>query len=133
MATALHVFIAALGSISGLGILAGILWLAKLGIEKLLSHFLGRKLSDFKYEQNQEIEKLKNALGHIGDRGIRSNELEYQVLIAAWEGFIDAYYATFGAIGGFRQRPNLKCMSDDEMQKWLDATNFSQVNKEYIL
>jgi hypothetical protein len=116
----------------GLGGLGGLVWLSRLAIEKLLNHILERKLTEFKHAQSQEIENLRAELHHLQDRGVRSNELEYQAIIAAWEGFIEAYHSTFGAIGGFRQRPSLKGMSEIEVSEWLETLGISEHDKKYV-
>ena len=123
---------AAFSIVSLIGV-GGIAWFVKLAIGKSLDHLLEKKLADFKHVQSQEIANLNNKLHHLEDRGVRSNEREYEAIVSAWEGFIDAYHATFSAMGGFRQRPDLKAMSDTEISEWLDTTDISQMNKEFIL
>jgi len=65
----------------------------KLG-EKVLNHFFDRRLAALKHGQDQKIEGLRASLSRLGDRGVRSNEREYNAIITAWESFIDAQKAT---------------------------------------
>jgi hypothetical protein len=122
----------ALFSIVGLVGLGGFGWLIKFLLEKLLNHVLERKLTAFKHEQSQEIEKLRADLNHLQDRGVRSNEMEYQALVAAWEGFIDAYHATHASIGKLVQRPDLNRMDEAELEEWLENSKLEPDAKKYI-
>src|SRR4030081_3299790 len=62
--------------------------------EKYLSFHFDRKLADLKDAQNQKIESLKEQLNHLGDRGKRSNEREYEALSDIWGQFVDAFDST---------------------------------------
>jgi len=121
--------IAVLTGAIGLGALG---WLLKLVIEKLVAHSLERRLVNFKHDQNLQIEELRAKLHHFEDRGIRSNEREYQALILVWEGFVDAYHATHVAIVGFHPAPDMTSMADDEVDEWLSALDIWALNKKYI-
>ncbi|MFM9862952.1 MAG: hypothetical protein ACKVRO_05040 [Micropepsaceae bacterium] len=79
-----------------------------------------------------KIEELKSKLAHIGDRGIRSNEREYNAVIAAWESLNDAYDATSECIMSFVSHPDLERFSAEELTSFLNATDFSNLQKEEI-
>ena len=63
-----------------------------------LKHRLETELETFKHGLEAQIEQLRARLAHLGDRGVRSNELEYKAVIAAWEQFSDAYVATYNYV-----------------------------------
>ena len=67
--------------VAGLGgfIGAALLLPTKLG-EALFSYRLGKALEGFKAEQSRELERLKEQLNHVGDRGRRSNEMEFSAI-----------------------------------------------------
>ena len=115
-------------SLVGVG---GVAWLLRTAVAKLIDHLLDRKLAGFKDAQNREIEKLRTELRHIEDRGVRSNEREYQALSLVWDGFIDAYHAT-AAIGGLRSMPDLDNMNDEDFNSWLETADLSEASKRFI-
>ena len=119
------------GSLSGVG--GALAWLSpRLILGRLVDHLLEKKLASFKDAQNREIERLRSELRHLEDRGVRSNEREYEALVQAWGSFIDAYYATYSAIGGLRSRPNLDTMTDEEVDEWLETSEVSKSSKHYV-
>jgi hypothetical protein len=63
-------------------------------VEKLFGHRLESRLAEVKHEQNTKIEALREQLGHLGDRGKRSNEREFEALSAAWAKFVQAFLST---------------------------------------
>lgn len=66
--------------VSGVGgfIGAALLLPTKLG-QSLLQFRIDKTLEDFKAERNRELEKLKDQLNHVADRGRRSNEMEFHL------------------------------------------------------
>jgi hypothetical protein len=62
--------------------------------ERYLGFHFDQKLAQVKDKQNQEIEKLKEQLNHLSDRGKRSNEMEFAAIRAVWESFVEAYLST---------------------------------------
>ena len=60
---------------------------SKIG-EKLLAHHFEAKLAAIRHEQGIQPGKLQADLDHLKDRGIRSNEREYQAITNVWEGFV---------------------------------------------
>lgn len=119
------------GSLFGVG--GALAWLSpRVILGRLVDHLLEKKLASFKDAQNREIERLRSELRHLEDRGVRSNEREYEALIQAWGSFIDAYYATYSAIGGLKSRPNLDTMMDEEVDEWLETSEISKPSKRYV-
>ncbi|NVN31804.1 hypothetical protein HUK83_15860 [Endobacter medicaginis] len=82
MTSTLHLLTWAFGGGTGIAIAGAILWLAKQGAEKIVEHFLDKRLEDFKSEHTREIERLRSDLHHLEDRGVRSNEREYEALVS---------------------------------------------------
>jgi hypothetical protein len=84
-----------------------------------------RRLEAFKGEQSKKIEKLKEQLSHLTDRGRLSNEREYAATAAAWESYVDAHYATLQSVAPFITSPDLAALSDEEINEFLRSNEFS--------
>ena len=119
------------GVLSLIGV-SGLTWFAKTLLTKIIDHLLDSKLAGLKDVQSREVEKLRTELRHVEDRGMRSNEREFQALTLAWDSFIDAYHATYKAIGGLRIRPNLDRLSDADLASWLETSKLSLADRQYI-
>lgn len=119
--------------ISGIGgfIGAALLLPTKLG-EALIKFRSDRNLEEFKAQQARELEALRDRLNHLGDRGKRANELEYNAITAVWEKFIEAYTSTDVAVMSFIQIPDLNTMKNDERDKYLETTELSPSQKEQV-
>ena len=85
--------------------------------EETFKHGLETELEAFKHGLEAQIEQLRAKLAHLGDRGIRSNELEYKAIIIAWEQFADAYVATHNCVVSFISHPDFKQMSSTSISK----------------
>jgi hypothetical protein len=116
---------------------------AKLG-DKIFGHYLDRRLTALKHDQdlqieslrhdhNQDIEELRAKLAHVGDRGIRSNEREFQAVTAAWEHFHDAYNATMLCAVAFKQYPDFQRMPDIEIEQYLQSTDLTDRQREMVM
>ncbi|HUZ64535.1 MAG TPA: hypothetical protein VMU82_12615 [Acetobacteraceae bacterium] len=105
---------------------------SKLG-EKFLNHHLERKLSALKHDQNEQIEKLKTKLAHLGDRGVRSNEREFRAIEAAWEHFLDAYGATMQCAIAYMQHPDFQGLSDIEARQYLESSDLSDRQRQAVM
>ncbi len=81
--------VAGLGGFFG----AALLLPTKLG-DALFNYRLGKALEGFKADQNRELERLKEQLSHVGDRGKRSNEMEFSAIKLVWEKFVEAFLAS---------------------------------------
>lgn len=119
--------------VSGIGgfIGAALLLPTKLG-EALIKFRSDRNLEEFKAHQARELEALRDRLNHLGDRGKRANELEFNAITAVWEKFIEAYTATDAAIMSFIQIPDLNPMKNDEKDKYLGTIELSLAQKEQV-
>jgi hypothetical protein len=71
--------------VAGIGgfIGAALLLPTKLG-EALVQFRVGKALESFKADQSRELEQLKERLSHLGDRGRRSNEMEFAAIEKVW-------------------------------------------------
>ncbi|MDI2078316.1 hypothetical protein, partial [Bradyrhizobium sp. Mp27] len=111
---------------------AALLLPTKLG-EALIKFRYDRNLEAFKADQSRDLESVKERLAHLGDRGKRSNELEFSATRAVWEQFMEAYAATDAAILGFVELPDLARYSEEERQVYLNNTDFSSLQKQQVL
>ncbi len=114
----------------------------KLG-EKYLGFHFNKKLADVKDAQNREIEKLKEQLAHFGDRGKRSNEMEFAAIKSVWESFVEAYLATTTCALAPVEYPDFSRMPDADKEAFISDSdisardkdrlrNASDQNKEYV-
>jgi hypothetical protein len=97
--------------------------------EKYLSFHFDRKLADLKDTQNQKIESLKEQLNHLADRGKRSNEREYEAISDIWGLFVDAFDSTERCVTQFIEHPDFDRLGDEEVDSFLDATDFTEDQK----
>jgi hypothetical protein len=81
--------------IAGIGgfIGAALLLPTKLG-EALVQFRVGKALEAFKAQQTGELERLREQLSHLGDRGRRSNEMEFAAIETVWRAFVKAWLST---------------------------------------
>jgi hypothetical protein len=103
----------------------------KLG-EKYLGFHFDRKLAGLKDQQNQEIEKLKEQLAHFGDRGKRSNEMEFAAIKLVWESFVEAYLATTTCALAFVEQPDFTRMSDADKESFISESDLSERDKDRL-
>jgi len=80
--------------------------------DKLIAFQFDKRLGVVKDAQNHEIEKLREQLSHLGDRGKRSNEMEFAAIKLVWDGFVEAYLATATCAMSFVEYPDFLRMSD---------------------
>lgn len=116
------------------GTAAGVFLLAlptKLG-DRFLSYQFDRKLAKLKERQDQQIERLREQLRHLEDRGKRSNEKEYEALSDIWGQFVDVQAATERAVVQFLEHPDLQRMNDEDLAHFLNSTELSQEQKKNV-
>ncbi len=120
--------------IGGMAALWGFLKLSPaIFMERGFGHYLDAKLEVIKRDHTRGIEGLKSDLAHLADRGIRSNEREYEALTAAWGKFMDAFYATRRCLGGFQTIPDFPRMTDEEIGETLDSMEVDPIWKKKIM
>jgi len=120
----------------GAGVVAGLTFVGlaptKLG-EKFLGHQLERRLAALKHEHDTQIESLKAQLARLGDRGVRSNEREYDATIAVWEAFVEAFDATTRCVVAFLRYPDFNRLPKEDINDYLNSTELSQMQKDEVL
>lgn len=119
-----------LGAVGTIVVIVGLIP-TKLG-DRVAGYLFDRKLADLKHEQNAKIEELKLKLSRVGDRGIRSNEREYDAAISAWEHFVNAYVATQQCVISFMQYPDLKNMTREDLDSYLAGTDLSDAQQRQV-
>jgi len=105
---------------------------AKLG-ERLFGHYLDQRLASVRHEQNAKIEELKAQLSHLSDRGVRSNEREYNALTAVWDKFVEAHLSTQTCIASLIEHPDLHRLSDEEINAFLSSTDLSDRQRQSVI
>jgi hypothetical protein len=100
--------------------------------DRLLSFQFDRRLAIFKDAQEQELETLKATLRHLGDRGQRSNEKEYEALSEIWKQYVDVLLFTERAIAQLIDHPDLNKMTDEETEIFLASTELSEEQKRSV-
>jgi hypothetical protein len=120
--------------VAGLGgfIGAALLLPTKLG-EALLSYRLGKALEGFKADQNRELEQLKEQLSHVGDRGKRSNEMEFSSIELVWKALVKAWLSTNTCVGGSMTIPLFKTMSEEEVNSFASSSGLSERDQKALL
>jgi hypothetical protein len=119
--------VAGLGGFFG----AALLLPTKLG-DALFNYRIGKALEGFKGDQNRELERLKEQLSHLGDRGKRSNEMEFSAIKLVWENFVEAFLATNRCIAQMIDIPDFRAMDDEEFETFLTTIDFSENQKRQL-
>jgi hypothetical protein len=104
----------------------------KLG-EALFSYRLGKALEGFKAERALELEQLREQLSHLGDRGRRSNELEFTSIELVWRAFVKAWLSTNTCIGSMTQIPRFASMADEDVKSFASASGMSENDQKLLL
>jgi hypothetical protein len=105
--------------ISGIGAILGVIALLFSSIGgKLLDFFFNQRIEKVRSKLEGEIEELKTRLAVLGDRGVRSNEREYNAIVAAWEVYVEAHNATLSCVARFDNVPDLRRMDEQEFREW---------------
>ena len=93
----------------------------------------GRELEQLKAEQSRGLERLKEQLNHLGDRGRRSNEMEFVAIETVWKTFVKAWLSTNTCVGAMIPTPDFDRMSDEEVKKLAASSGFSERDQESLL
>jgi hypothetical protein len=121
-------FLAAIGGFIG----AALLLPTKLG-EAIIQYRVGKTLEIFKAEQAEKLESLRAKLDHLGDRGKRSNEMEFQAIQAVWRAFVKAWLSTNTCVAQFIKVPDFARMSDDEIESFATGARLEDHEKKSLL
>jgi hypothetical protein len=119
--------VAAIGGFLG----AALLLPTKLG-EALFSYRLGKALEGFKADRTQELEHLKEQLGHVGDRGRRSNELEFSSIEIVWRAFVKAWLSTNTCIGSMTQIPRFASMGEADVKSFAASSGLNENDQKRL-
>lgn len=92
-----------------------------------------RELEKLKAEQSRELERLKEQLNHLGDRGRRSNEMEFVAIETLWKAFVKAWLSANTCVGAMIQIPDFDRMSDDDVKKLAASSGFNDRDQETLL
>ncbi|HZV07274.1 MAG TPA: hypothetical protein VE999_19480 [Gemmataceae bacterium] len=98
--------------------------------ERYLGFRFDQKLALLKDQQNQEIEKLKEQLNHLSDRGKRSNEMEFSAIKSIWEAFVEAYLSTATCAFASVEFPDFLRMSEEEKEAVISGSNLLDEEKD---
>lgn len=118
------------GAIGGVGALA-IAMLTKFG-DRFINYKFDERIERYKSTLEGEIEQLKSKLAHFTDRAVRSNELEYEAITAAWQKYIAAHRATSRCIIRFMEHPDFNNFTAEQVEDYLKTTEFSEQQKKQM-
>lgn len=119
---------AALGGFIG----AALLLPTKLG-EAVINYRIGKALETYKAENSLQLERLKERLNHLSDRGRRSNELEFTSIELVWKAFVKAWLSTNTCVGGMTTIPNFSGMSEDEVKSFAFSSGLNETDQKTLL
>jgi hypothetical protein len=108
------------------------LWIPTQLGNRILGYLVDARLAAQKAIQDKQIEEIKAGLDHLRDRSTRSNQGEYNAVVAAWEHFTDAYIATQQCIVSFISHPDLNQMSAEDLDGYLETTPLSLQQKKQV-
>ena len=112
--------IGALGGAIG----AALLLPTKFG-EILFKYRFDQAIEGYKAEQGRQLEKLREQLGHVGDRGRRSNELEFASIREVWEKLTKAFLATGSCVANVIEYSDINQLTPQDLDAFLSTTGFS--------
>jgi hypothetical protein len=121
-------FLAAVGGALGAALLLPTKW-----GEALIQYRAGKLLERFKSEQGRELERLKERLNHLGDRGRHSNEMEFVAIETVWKSFVKAWLSTNTCVTAMITIPEFHKMSEEEVKKLGVSLGFSDRDQESLL
>jgi hypothetical protein len=111
-------------NVAALGVCSFLVFVALLPTNmgrRMIGHYFDTKIAEVKLEHSKDLGRLQSELDHLKDRGVRSNEKEYQAIDAVWESFVEAFYATTDCVVRFTSYPDLNKMDDDELIEFLES------------
>jgi hypothetical protein len=125
-------FLAVLSWLAQAIVASGLTILGFVGLKSTLDHYFQRKIAAFKHEQDKGIEGLKADLAHLGDRGRRANEREFDALSGIWDAFVDAFLKTNQAIISYRSFPDLDRLPAEDLAAFLEITELSTPQRQQV-
>lgn len=118
------------GLVGSAATIATTLW-TSLG-DRWIADKFNKALETHKSGLTKEVEQLKARLLHHTDRAVRANQLEYEALTEAWMQYVKAHNATLQCIVRFSSRPDLSALSAEQLDRYLETTDFSDPQKEQV-
>lgn len=104
--------------------------------DAMLKHRFDKLLERSKAELAAEtaagVEKIRERLGHLSDRGKRSNEREYEAVTLVWEKFVECFDHAYAAVVQFVQSPDLNNFSEQEIASFLSTRGFSEAQAQQV-
>ncbi|MET3970823.1 hypothetical protein [Bradyrhizobium sp. S3.9.1] len=76
---------------------------------------------------------MKEQLNHLGDRGRRSNEMEFVAIETVWKAFVKAWLSANTCVGAMIQLPDFARMSNEEVKKLALASGFSDQDQAALM
>jgi hypothetical protein len=101
-------------------------------LEQLKAEY-GRDLEGLKAEQSRRLEQFREQLSHLGDRGRRSNEMEFNAIEILWKEFVKAWLSTNTCVSAMITIPEFERMSDDEAKKFAASYGFTDDEQSALL
>jgi hypothetical protein len=92
-----------------------------------------RELEGVKAGQGRELEQLKAQLNHVGDRGRRSNEMEFVAIETVWKAFVKAWLSANTCVGSMIRIPDFARISDEDVNKLAVSSGFSEREQGLLL
>jgi hypothetical protein len=120
--------LAAIGGFIG----AALLLPTKLG-EAIIQYRVGKTLEIFKAAQAKELESLRAELNHLGDRGKRSNEMEFQAIQTVWRAFVKAWLSTNTCVAQLIKMPDFSRMTNEEIESFANGARLEEHEKKSLL
>jgi hypothetical protein len=120
--------LAAIGGFVG----SALLLPTKLG-EAIIQYRVGKTLEAFKAQRAQELESLRAELNHLGDRGRRSNEMEFQAIQTVWRAFVKAWLSTNTCIGQMMRIPDFSRMNEEEVASFATGSGLNDEDRASLL
>ena len=99
-------------------------------ISYALFHFLAKS-----WIQNQlakDLEIAKSELSLIAARQLKLHEREHIVFPEVWSKLNDAHASLAVVVSSIKEMPDLNRMPENEFAKWLERTDYSDEQKEYL-
>ena len=101
--------------------------------EALIKSRFDKSIEAFKAEQGTKLEMLRGQLSHFGDRGRRSNEMEFAAIREVWETTVEAFLATGSCAANVIEYPDLSRMTPQELEAFLSTSGFSKEQNDQII
>lgn len=120
--------------VAGIGgfIGAALLLPTKLG-DAVIQYRVGKSLEEFKNAQASALEGVKATLNHLGDRGKRSNEMEFQAIEKVWRAFVAAWLSTNTCIGSMTTIPDFAKMTEDDVRMFAAGSGFKEEEQKSLI